>query len=503
MDMISASFRGEYDSIQRLIPSINAAAVETKALAMTGKTNSDTLTEQEKALATYQLLLEGAGPATGDFARTQDGAANSMRIAQAQIKSAGEQIGAVFLPIVAKVSAMVSEWAQKFSDLDERTKTIIVAVAAAAAALGPLVFVGGKLVSVVSGIIGVVKGLSTAMSFLAANPVMLIIAAVVALVAGLVYAYHNFEGFRNVVDTVFQAVATAAQWLWNTILKPVWDAIYGFIETTLIPAFQSLWTHIQTAWDYIATAVTWAWNTILKPIWDAISWYVQSILIPYFQLLWNVYSTIWNAIAAIVTWAWTTIIQPIWNAIYAYIENVLVPIFQFLWNVVQTVWNGLSSAISMAWGIISGIFEAIKSGIGAVASWFGDRIENIKNVFSGIADAISGPFKTAFNFISDAWNNTIGSLSWSVPDWVPVIGGKEISAPKLPRFASGGMVPGDPGEPMLALLHGGERVLRRTEVDGLPSQPQRSGDIYVTVNKSDADPYEIGRELLWTMKVAG
>jgi hypothetical protein len=33
--------------------------------------------------------------------------------------------------------------------------------------------------------------------------------------------------------------------------------------------------------------------------------------------------------------------------------------------------------------------------------------------------------------------------------------------------------------------------------------PQRSGDIYVTVNKSDADPYEIGRELLWTMKVAG
>jgi hypothetical protein len=32
---------------------------------------------------------------------------------------------------------------------------------------------------------------------------------------------------------------------------------------------------------------------------------------------------------------------------------------------------------------------------------------------------------------------------------------------------------------------------------------QRSGDVNVYVNRSDADPYEIGRELLWRMKVAG
>ena len=33
--------------------------------------------------------------------------------------------------------------------------------------------------------------------------------------------------------------------------------------------------------------------------------------------------------------------------------------------------------------------------------------------------------------------------------------------------------------------------------------PARTGDVYVTVNKTDASPYDIGRELLWTMRVAG
>lgn len=68
------------------------------------------------------------------------------------------------------------------------------------------------------------------------------------------------------------------------------------------------------------------------------------------------------------------------------------------------------------------------------------------------------PFRTAFNYISDAWNSTIGSLSWTVPGWVPFIGGNSISVPHIPRFHGGGTVPGPPGQEQLAILQGGEEV---------------------------------------------
>ena len=43
-----AGFRGEYDALQRVLPTITAHVVETKALAMTGKENAKQLTAESK-----------------------------------------------------------------------------------------------------------------------------------------------------------------------------------------------------------------------------------------------------------------------------------------------------------------------------------------------------------------------------------------------------------------------------------------------------------------------
>ena len=150
----TAAFRGEYDAVQRYVPTINAAAVEQKALAMglaettvnakdvtaanvrlrdaqqkyneavkehgrssleaqkaqvavasaqdavakATKGSTGELTAQDKALATYQLLIEGAGDAAGDFARTQDGAANKTRILEARLADLQTSIGQRLLP---------------------------------------------------------------------------------------------------------------------------------------------------------------------------------------------------------------------------------------------------------------------------------------------------------------------------------------------------------------------------------------------------------------------
>lgn len=96
----TAAFRGEFDSVQRFVPTINAAAVAEAAMAMTGKTATAMLTEQDKALATNKLLMEGAGKALGDFGNTSTGTANSMKIIKASLEDAAVTLGEKLLPIV-------------------------------------------------------------------------------------------------------------------------------------------------------------------------------------------------------------------------------------------------------------------------------------------------------------------------------------------------------------------------------------------------------------------
>ena len=127
--------------------------------------------------------------------------------------------------------------------------------------------------------------------------------------------------------------------------------------------------------------------------------------------------------------------------------------------------------------IVIGAWNGIKAAVLAVVGWFkdtawpwikgvGDKIGNmfkaipgvIKRAFSGLVNIILWPYRTAFNLIADAWNNTIGRLHWTVPDWVPGIGGRGVSVPNLPHFAAGGIVPGVFGQAVPIMAHGGETV---------------------------------------------
>jgi hypothetical protein len=111
-------------------------------------------------------------------------------------------------------------------------------------------------------------------------------------------------------------------------------------------------------------------------------------------------------------------------------------------------WNWIKKAASNAWDFIK-----------KIPGWLGTAFKNIAKV-------ISWPYRQAFNLIADAWNNTIGRLSWTVPGWIPGIGGNTISVPNLPHFHTGGTVPGAPGSEMLAVLQAGETVIPASVAGG-------------------------------------
>lgn len=265
-DMMSAAMRGEYDSIQALIPTINAAAVQNAALEASGKTSAAALTEQEKAAATMQLIMEGAGPAVGDFARTQDGAANSTRTAQAEMENAAAALGTALLPAVTLVTGAMqsmASWVTQNQTVAAALIGVIAALAAAvlAASVATRVFTAAQMAAKAAMVVvraaqiaWTVATNAYALSAIAAGaatlfaywPVLLIIAAIAALIAVVILIVKNW-------DKLVAAFKTGAAWIRGAFVA-AWDAVIGAIQR-VIGWFQRLWDKVKSVGDTIGNVL--------------------------------------------------------------------------------------------------------------------------------------------------------------------------------------------------------------------------------------------------------
>jgi hypothetical protein len=79
---------------------------------------------------------------------------------------------------------------------------------------------------------------------LAANPIGLVVIALVALTAGLVIAYKKSETFRKIVDGAFRGIAAAASFMWDNVIKPIfrfwlntWFTVIGAMVNGAAKAF--------------------------------------------------------------------------------------------------------------------------------------------------------------------------------------------------------------------------------------------------------------------------
>lgn len=213
------------------------------------------------------------------------------------------------------------------------------------------------------------------------------------------------------------AYASVAQGAASTIMlmAMAYEALnLAAIKSTVSLAAQKVATLASSAAAGIATAAQWLWNVAMSA--NPIGLIVIGIA----------------ALVAAIVWVAT---QTTW--------------FQDLWKV---VWGAITDAASAAWGWITGAARSAWDYLSGLPDRLG-------GAFSRVGSLLSAPFRAAFNWISDAWNNTVGRLSWTVPDWVPGIGGSGISAPRLPRYHQGGVVPGALGSEQLAVLQAGETVL--------------------------------------------
>ncbi len=219
----------------------------------------DSLSQAEMVQLRYAYVMEQTANAQGDFSRTSDGAANSMRMAQEAIKEAGANFGVLLTPYVAEAAQYIAQLVKNFADLPEEQKKTIITIAAVVAAVAPLLSIVGKTISVGGSLISGVGKLievggkmaplfgkiGTALSALATNPVVLIIAGIVALVAILVTAYNKCEWFRDGVNNAI----TGAKEVWANSVEGIKALLTGLGEL-----WESVTTDIKNAADVTMTA---------------------------------------------------------------------------------------------------------------------------------------------------------------------------------------------------------------------------------------------------------
>ena len=280
-----------------------------------------------------------------------------------------------------------------------------------------------KAYNVIAGIVKVATIAWTAVQWalnaaMTANPIGLIIIAIVAIVAAVVLAYKKFDWFRKFVDAVWQGI----QKVIHAVVKWLMDNAWPIIKRVIGWIVQ----YYKFLWSIISTVFKWIWNVISgfiqfwkDHVWPIIKRVIDWI-IGYYKTMHRAIMTVFGWIGNVINWFRVKFEQ--FSLGIRIIVGWIKDAFHSVWQKVVDVWNGVWSKV-----------EWVRDKLRAAA-------DSIRGFFSGIWDGIKEKAAAAFNWVRDMWNKYLGGKGFHVP-------GTNIDF-KIPYLAAGGIAT----RPTLAMI---------------------------------------------------
>lgn len=212
---LNGVFTGETESLKTLGIVMTQTNLDAYALANGfGKTTKE-MTEAEKVNLRYSYVMNATKNAQGDFARTSDGTANSMRVFQESLKELGATMGQNILPVVTPIIQKFSELVKKFGDLSPEAQKVILVVAGLVAAIGPLLVVGGAIASGIGSLLTLFGTISGAITVVTTGAT-----AATPAIGALATAFKVLTGPVGIVIGVVAGLIAIGVALWKN-----WDVI--------------------------------------------------------------------------------------------------------------------------------------------------------------------------------------------------------------------------------------------------------------------------------------
>lgn len=334
--------------------------------------------------------------------------------------------------------------------------------------LAPLV---GELVSGLLPVLQALVPIIVQIGALAAPIFSQILAAVMPLIPPLL---SLVSAILPLVAQLLTSVVTAAAPLLEAL-----TTLLVSILTPLIPALEPL----LIIFGELAITLSEILTPVIQLVGDILLWMVNEVIVPYVipiiefladlfaaqltasvQIFADVFTAVVNAVAAAAQWVWNQL-----KARFAEMKlgfQVLGQAFQTAGNFIKNnVFTPLKNAASSVKSALASTWNSVKSAFQSVVDKFKNGVSKIKTALSSIWTAVKG----AYNALASGWNRIDIEIGpFSIPDWVPGIGGATFHIsdiiPDIPHLATGAFT-GDSSP--LAQLHPDEMVLPLSHQNGI------------------------------------
>lgn len=330
----------------------------------------------------------------------------------------------VLLDDVAKdtsgLAVAVSALTPVFETLGKIVGAVLSVFAAGIETLGPAL---KPIAYIILGIVSAIKIWTAVQTVLnavmAANPIGLIIIAVVgligvitllvkkwdvvkaALVKGIKAVWEFFkklwEGVKNSAVAAFNKLKQALTKVLDGI-KAVWSKITGFFSAlweNIVAVAKSVWSAFVDFFSVIVEGVKAVWNTITEffsNLWSGI--------ISVAEKIWSGITGVFSAIIEQIKAVWSSITSffgGLWDGIVSAASNIIAGLaepFSKVLDVIKSLWTGLTDFFSSLW-------DSLKNGVVSVA-------EAIGNIFTGLFDGVKNQFFGFINTLKDGWEKVKG-----------------------------------------------------------------------------------------------
>jgi hypothetical protein len=389
-DLAAAGFGSIDSNAVQLGKALQDPAKGMTALAKSGVTFTDAQKDQIKAmqesgdlLGAQKILLGAVETQVGGTAEATATSTGKMSLKFGELQ---EQVGGKLLPVISVMADIFT----KYMDVLLPLAGVILAVVAAY-----------KAWTIIQGIMNILQtegNVITALwnALLLANPIVLIVIAIAAVIAILILLYFKVGWFRDLVDAAFRFVADAFGWI--------------------VDAAKAVFDWVKNNWPLLLAILTGPFGIAVLLItknWD----------------------TIKDAAKAVVDWVTDK---------FTDLSGFFSRIASTIGSVLGDIANSIRYPIDAATQAVQWVIDKFNS----LVDFFKGLIESVRNTIGDVAGAIKDPL----NAVIRAWNNIefgipgidVGPVHWA---------GFTVGTPNIPELAKGGMVM----RSGLALVHEGEQ----------------------------------------------
>lgn len=274
----------------------------------------------------------------------------------------------------------------------------------------------------------------------AANPIGIVIVAIVALIGAIIYLWNTNEGFRNAIIGAWNAILDAG--------KAVWEWLVNFFTVSIPQAWQSVVNFFSgipqwfgTLWTNIKQGFVDGWNAIVSFFTETIPAWIKQMFDWFNELPYKIGYAMGFVLATIIKWGKDT-----WNYLVTNVPIWINSIVNWFAKLPGRIWTWLLNTINkiIQWGqqTYSNMVSAVTNAINAVIQWFttlpgkiwqwllntiskvvqfGKNLGNeaqkagsnmVKNIIGAVKNLPSQFLNIGVNIVKGIWNGITSMGTW-------------------------------------------------------------------------------------------